>query len=911
VADGSGLEHALNARIREIRRRLVPVRLLSALGPALLALGAYAGWVLTGLWRNWPAEAQAAQGLFAYAILILLLVRARRSYRAPSTAEAQDLLDRSIEGRPFSLAEARPAAPTEEGWELWRAHRERMARLALRSGRPDLGAAWKAADPWRLRFIVPALVLVLAILAGAAGPGRLAQGFRPDIGALFGAHRLAVEAWITPPAYTGSPPFVLTPRETAKAPEGSEVTLRILSPGDPSVVLRPETGEGRTMRPEKGPDGAYEARFTVEAPLSASVRFWGERAAFKFTIIADEPPSAEFVSPPKLGEGDRTEFEWKIGDDYGVTRLELVARLAEPPEGAEGLEEAVLMETLQLDPTEEQGAYSQDLVRHRWAGLDVYLRVRATDAAGQTGESPEAAYKLPEKIFLQPLARSSQEIRASLLREHRPYAPPDPADRFSAIGEEGSDVFAEAAASRLRLAPEGVRQAVLMIDALTYQAERFFEDPILFMGLRNARATMDAAQNKTEAEVAENILWEVALRAEYGSVSDARAALEAARRALEEALRSGASEEEIRRLMDMFEQAVENYLAAQMAEALRQGRVSQAPDGGDPNSGGRQAMGDDELQRMLDALRDLSETGARDQARQLLSDMSRMLERMENMQLQMGQQGGGGQQQRDDGPMSRALNRALQETNRTLNDQRDLSDQTEQAMRNGGDAQRLADQQRSLRERLEEQMRSGGGQPGAPQQGQQGQQGQGQGPGQQQGQGQAEQRNGQGQQGQQGQAPGDGGRQGENGPRAAPNGGGGRPGVEADGRFGQENARSRQLLGQAIDAQRRAEDALRRGDFDGARRAQQEAMSALQSRSGELARLADGADPDARRDRDERDVLGRLSEGESGFGDNVRVPDEMERQRARDILNEIRRRAGERDLTPEELDYLRRLLERF
>ena len=52
-----------------------------------------------------------------------------------------------------------------------------------------------------------------------------------------------------------------------------------------------------------------------------------------------------------------------------------------------------------------------------------------------------------------------------------------------------------------------------------------------------------------------------------------------------------------------------------------------------------QALGNDELNRMLQALRDLSETGARDQARQLLNDMQKMLDKMQNMQLQMG--GGG------------------------------------------------------------------------------------------------------------------------------------------------------------------------------------------------------------------------------------------------------------------------------
>jgi hypothetical protein len=111
--------------------------------------------------------------------------------------------------------------------------------------------------------------------------------------------------------------------------------------------------------------------------------------------------------------------------------------------------------------------------------------------------------------------------------------------------------------------------------------------------------------------------------------------------------------------------------------------------------------------------------------------------------------------------------------------------------------------------------------------------------------------------------------------------------------------------------QKRAEEALRRGDFAAAREAQQQAMSSLQDRSSELARLNDENDPEARAERDERDILGRLNNGESGYGDNVEIPDEIERQKARDILDEIRRRAGNRALTREELEYLNRLLDRF
>ena len=172
-----------------------------------------------------------------------------------------------------------------------------------------------------------------------------------------------------------------------------------------------------------------------------------------------------------------------------------------------------------------------------------------------------------------------------------------------------------------------------------------------------------------------------------------------------------------------------------------------------------------------------------------------------------------------------------------------------------------------------------------------------------------------GQQGNQpGQRPGQGGPQGQgqqNADRGGPGGAPGRPGVQGDARYGQENARTRQLLGNAIEMQKRAEEALRRGDFGTARQFQQQAMGALQDRSSELARLNDENDPQARQERDQRDIMGRLNNGDSGYGDNVKIPDEMERQRARDILNEIRRRLGDRALTQQETEYLRRLLERF
>jgi hypothetical protein len=926
VADGFGLRNKLDARIATARRSLFwPSLVRSALPAALWFVGFGVFW-LTGLYTPLPPEVQATIGVVFWIGLLITALIGLKVWHNPTEDEARDLIDSSIEGRPLSTWTDRPSKADTTGWTLWQEHRDRMAALALRAGRIDVKPHWKQADPFYLRFAAPAVLAVAGVVAGTAVIDRMGKGLFPDYGALFGAHTLKIETWSTPPAYTGSAPFVLTPGTVAKVPEGSEVTIRIIGPGRPQVSVMPADGSGgATLDPQPGLDGAYEARVVVKQGTRIAVNFWGERASFPFTVVDDATPTVAFVEPPKLGDGDRTEFKYQLADDYGVDKLEFVVRRIDTPESAGVIEDGTLVETVTLSPKEEEGDFSQDLVRHRWAGLDVMVKLRATDAAGQSAESAEVAYRLPEKIFLQPNARMAQEARAILLRNWEEYSTPEGADNFTAVDGAGYNAIAVAAANRLSWAPEGIKRSVMVLDAMTWRAEDFFEDPLIYLGLRNARGLIDSAANREEAESAEALLWDIALRAEFGSLADATAALEAARRALEEALRRGASEEEIRRLMDMYEQAIENYLAAQMAEALRNGNVTQ--DGGQQMGGmqgGGPQMGDDELTRMLQALRDLAETGARDQARQLLNDMQRMLEQMQNMQIQMGR-GGGGQQQ--DGPMSRALNRALQDTNRALNDQRDLNDATEDAQRNGGqNGQELADQQRQLRERLEQQMRSGGGQP----QQQQGQQGQGQQPGQQQGQGQGQQ--GQGQQGQ-GQQPGQGQQQGQGGQggqpgqqqgqqpgqgqggqqadRGGPGGQPGRPGVQGDGMYGQENDRTRRLLGNAIEMQRRAEEALRRGDFAAAREAQQQAMSALQDRSSELARLNDENDPDAQAERDQRDILGRLNNGESGYGANVQIPDEIERQKARDILDEIRRRAGNRALTREELEYLQRLLDRF
>jgi hypothetical protein len=114
--------------------------------------------------------------------------------------------------------------------------------------------------------------------------------------------------------------------------------------------------------------------------------------------------------------------------------------------------------------------------------------------------------------------------------------------------------------------------------------------------------------------------------------------------------------------------------------------------------------------------------------------------------------------------------------------------------------------------------------------------------------------------------------------------------------------------GQAIGSQTDALDQLQQ--------AAREFAQQMQQRLGNQLGQGDARDQQSgsgeRRDGVPRDPLGRpLTNGGAYEQGDVKIPDNNVMQRARDILEELRRRAGERDRPQIELDYIDRLLQRF
>jgi len=117
-------------------------------------------------------------------------------------------------------------------------------------------------------------------------------------------------------------------------------------------------------------------------------------------------------------------------------------------------------------------------------------------------------------------------------------------------------------------------------------------------------------------------------------------------------------------------------------------------------------------------------------------------------------------------------------------------------------------------------------------------------------------------------------------------------------------ALGRNAPGQAVDPQSNALDQLQQGA--GAM------MKELMKRFGRGPGMARRGGRLMNRMNRAFDPLGRPMPSVGNFsGEDVAIPDEMEMQRAREILRELRRRAGELDRPRLERDYLDRLLRRF
>jgi uncharacterized protein (TIGR02302 family) len=138
---------------------------------------------------------------------------------------------------------------------------------------------------------------------------------------------------------------------------------------------------------------------------------------------------------------------------------------------------------------------------------------------------------------------------------------------------------------------------LMALDALTIAPERFIPETNIYLGLRSiywqlARAESDDGLRDVVAR-----LWAMAVFLEDGNVSETEKTLRNAQEALREALERGASDEEIKKLMDELRAALDKFMQA-LAEELRKNPQMARPL--DPNS--MRQLRSQDLRNMLDRM---------------------------------------------------------------------------------------------------------------------------------------------------------------------------------------------------------------------------------------------------------------------------------------------------------------------
>src|SRR5262249_5476016 len=154
--------------------------------------------------------------------------------RVPSRIEGLRRLDRNsgLPHRPATGIADEIAAPTEDSYSvaLWRCR----IRPALSAGKT--GTRWRRLarrDPFAVRALVAVLVVATFFAAGGDRMKRIAAAF--DWQGVMMPANFRIEAWVSPPPYTGRPPVILPglrpgePVQTAAAlsvPAGSTLVVR-------------------------------------------------------------------------------------------------------------------------------------------------------------------------------------------------------------------------------------------------------------------------------------------------------------------------------------------------------------------------------------------------------------------------------------------------------------------------------------------------------------------------------------------------------------------------------------------------------------------------------------------------------------------------------------------------------------
>ncbi len=626
-----------------VGRRLTQVVLLveSALPLLMPVLGIVclflsASWF--GLFRAVPDGLRP--GILAgFAILLVWSLLRLRRLRWPDIAHADQHLERvnRLPHQAIAVLDDHPALTTPVADALWKAHRQRMAAriTSLDVGFPGPDIARH--DPYALRSVPVVLVLIAFAFSYSGKAGSLGDAFVVQK-TVNTNPSLRVDAWVTPPAYTGKPPVYLTGQNSQDlhnidVAQFSQLTVRISgASASDAVVFTPKgASQSITLKPEILPpaqaDTAQQAAsltHLMDLQGDGTLRVNGQ--SWTFVVTPDAPPAISFDGDPRGTANGSLEIGFKGGDDYGIqsARAEIVPVEKGNPEFSLFPLPEFRLDLPHRTGRDVKGLTSRNISEHPLSGKPVQITLVATDGAGQTGRSETRTMILPSKPFQEPLAAAVVEQR---------------------------QVFS--------LDVRQIPRALELSKALMIRPDETIPDVTRFLLLQSAQSRLALSRDEAQLKDTARYFWEVALALEDGDVSLAEKNLRDAQQSLADALERNASDAEIRKLMEDLRKAMDAYMQA-LAKQMQND-----PNAKNPSASAQNMLREEDLNKMLDQIENLARSGAREEAGKMLSDLQRM---MNNLQTTRRQPPG----EQQDG----RVNKQMEALGKLLQDQQKLMDQT-------------------------------------------------------------------------------------------------------------------------------------------------------------------------------------------------------------------------------------------
>jgi len=613
----------LKWRIRWMRKLAfgaIAVERLSIAGLPMLGLAgvfAIASWF--GAWRylGWAPRF----GVLAFFTIACLCALLRfRHFRLPTSGEIDNRLEEKsgLANQALRVQTEKPANRDPVSIALWKAHQQRMARKikVIDAGAPYIDIARQ--DPYSLRGIIALGLFVAWAFSWSNHGGRIDDAFTSASWPIVAGEDSRIDAWVTPPSYTGAAPVYLTGKGPSKGqhnqpiaatvPQFSVVTVRISGPASASqatfaaqdakqpVILTADKQPGDKKPPS---DTAPEtASYTLKLVRDGEISVAGAR--YMFTVTPDQAPKIKFAKEPNRAVNGALEIAYAAEDDYGVTEARAEIEPLDQQAKAIALFDAPVfrLDIPGSNSRTVKATASHDLTEHPLSGKKVKLTLVARDATGHEGRSDSRIIVLPARNFSEPLAGSIAEQR---------------------------QVFS--------LDVNQIPRALQLSDAAAFRADETIANSSHFLLLQSTRTRLKLANSFPTLEEASAYFWDVARYIEDGDLSNAEKRLRDAQQKLSDALSKNASDKEIEAAMKELRAAMKDYLSELAKRMGKQDNSRMA------NQAQRMMRAQD-IDKMLNQLENLARSGSREEAQKLLSEMQRMLNNMQTARPKDGRQPG-------------------------------------------------------------------------------------------------------------------------------------------------------------------------------------------------------------------------------------------------------------------------------